>query len=447
MTRFIAIVLGLFVALTACESAPLAEVRITANPLDLSIVTAISTFRSCAGHDYSGRNTDGEVESERSMKHYVHTTIPWTGGRSTSGYAPFDGRIVAIEEEVFPLGRQVRIASATAPEWHFIFFHAEPLVKVGQSVKAGQSVVRFPPADMKGVPLERLPPRVAFDIALRNGNTCASPFLFMDDSVLAAYARKGFTPANLIITKAERDSDPCAEYNAHPERDFVDASDSRVEDALPELRSFRAHPSDRFLVNLDDISWGHPYKGKRAASPHTGAHVHWDNREGLFPRGGSDPSNYPPIYAVADGVVDRITKSLRVGENDRYGVNIAIGRTGDTVWDFEYSIEPMVPEPSPGFYLSFLRVREGDRVRKGQVIGYMYLPRDANGSHIHFELITSGIPRMAVPAIFTPEVVDAFAARWDNGGKDGDRAIPACMGWMLTSEENPFDGKAVDCLK
>ncbi|MBI1928939.1 M23 family metallopeptidase [Candidatus Poribacteria bacterium] len=216
--------------------------------------------------------------------------------------------------------------------------------------------------------------------------------------------------------------------------------------SLPELSYFQTHPTDQFLVNTPDIARGHPYKGKRAATPHSGAHVHWDNHDNFWPRGGEAPSNYPPIYAVADGIVDRITRSLKVGNNDRYGINIAIAHKGDTTWAFEYSIEPMVPEPSPGFYLPFMLVKEGDYVKKGEVIGYVYLPAGDIGSHIHFELITSGVPHMAAPAIFTPDIVDAFYAQWGNC-TDGTTPIPAGMGWMLAADENPFGYQAIDCLK
>jgi len=50
-----------------------------------------------------------------------------------------------------------------------------------------------------------------------------------------------------------------------------------------------------------------------------------------WPQGGAAPKNYPPIYAVADGYVSRITKSFRVGVNDRYGINLAVARQGDIV--------------------------------------------------------------------------------------------------------------------
>lgn len=220
---------------------------------------------------------------------------------------------------------------------------------------------------------------------------------------------------------------------------------------LPELQSFANQKTDQFPVDMNLVKSGHPFKGQRAATPHTGAHIHFEDDFLTWPQGGTSPTNYPPIYAVADGVVGLVTNSLKVGSNDRYGINLAIAKDGQTIWDFEYSIEPMVPEPAKDFYRPFILVKEGDRVKKGQVIGYMYLPKNANGTHIHFELIAEGSGIMKPPAIFTPAIVQSFHDHWAGQGLDGERgqgtAIPACMGWLLAIEENPFANQAVDCLK
>lgn len=202
---------------------------------------------------------------------------------------------------------------------------------------------------------------------------------------------------------------------------------------------------------MDVVYGGFPYKGKRAATPHSGAHIEFDNHANQWPKGGTQAKDYPSIYAVADGIIDRITASFAVknseGTNDRYGINLAIAQDGTNAWSLEYSIEPLVPEPSPGFYKPFMLVKEGDQVKKGQVIGYMYLPPgEGGGSHIHFELITTTAATMKAPAIFTPEVVNAFHAHWGSWGKDGTTAMSACMGWKLNAEENPYAAERVDTL-
>ena len=217
--------------------------------------------------------------------------------------------------------------------------------------------------------------------------------------------------------------------------------------SLPDISYFMEHKSDQFLVDMSVVNGGQPYKGTRAITPHTGAHVLFVDDNKTWPKGGTAPQDYPPIYAVADGVVGRVDESFKVGTNDRYGISLEIANGVD----FDYSIEPFVPEPSPGFYKTFLKVKTGDQVKKGQIIAYMYLPKGLNGgTHIHFDL-SKGNQFMA-PAIFTPAIVQAFHDKWGGFGYDGADAnspgtpIPACMGYKLSAAENPFGTGALDCL-
>ena len=110
---------------------------------------------------------------------------------------------------------------------------------------------------------------------------------------------------------------------------------SRQSDALlstlPDIRTFRARGSDRFLVNLDTVRTGHPYKGKNARRPHTGGHVYFHVPKKAIPDG--QVERFPAIYAVADGVISRIDYSFRLREisissldrrvsNTRYGIGL-----------------------------------------------------------------------------------------------------------------------------
>src|SRR5437870_3094116 len=69
---------------------------------------------------------------------------------------------------------------------------------------------------------------------------------------------------------------------------------------LPIITQFQTNRSDRFLVDIEYLSAGHPFKGRRAVQPHQGAHLHWDNSGNTWPKGGIAVSNYPAIYAVVD---------------------------------------------------------------------------------------------------------------------------------------------------
>ncbi|CAB4724329.1 MAG: hypothetical protein F2934_02530 [Actinobacteria bacterium] len=219
---------------------------------------------------------------------------------------------------------------------------------------------------------------------------------------------------------------------------------------LPSINLFREIPSNRLPVDTVLIRSGFPFKGKNAVSPHPGAHIVFGTGFEEWPQGGTGPTDYPPIYAVADGIVSRVTDTLVVGENDRYGINLSIATDGTSVIDFEYSIEPMVKEPSPGFYRTFIAVKEGDRVSRGDVIGYMFLPKGSEEAHIHFGLINGATGTFMAPAIFSKETVAEFYGTWKNLGFDGNdgptNPIPPCIGWKLAAEENPLENRAVDCL-
>ena len=214
---------------------------------------------------------------------------------------------------------------------------------------------------------------------------------------------------------------------------------------LPQITSFADSPSSRFLVDFDVVRTGHPYLGTSANRPHTGCHVYFTPPgEQADP---SDPTTYPPIYAVADGYVSRVDEYFRLrpivtggrpASNVRYGVTLAIAQRDGAAVDFHYSIEPMIDPVREDYYLPFIKVKPGQRVRQGDVIAYMYLPRSVENenSHIHFNLMHAR--QFQAPAIFERQIVEQFHARWGWRGRDGDEPIPACIGFRLSAPENPF---------
>lgn len=216
--------------------------------------------------------------------------------------------------------------------------------------------------------------------------------------------------------------------------------------ALPSLQYFKSHPTDQFLVDMDVVASGFPFKGSNSVTPHAGAHVHFGSDFQSWPRGGTAPSNYPKVYAVTDGQVQMTTYSFHVAPNDRYGLSLAIAKDGNTTWFFDYSIEPLIPEPSKDFYRPFLLVHDNQTVKKGQVLAYMYLPKGSTGAHIHFQLRRSDKQGFYAPDIFTSQIVQAFHDHWGEFGLDGGKQIPVCMGWKLNADENPFGTGAIDCL-
>jgi hypothetical protein len=203
-------------------------------------------------------------------------------------------------------------------------------------------------------------------------------------------------------------------------------------------------------VDIKEVSRGHPLLGVNSRHPHGGGHVHFDNRKRRWPKGKGEPAGYPAIYAVADGVVGRVdTRFGLKGGNDRYGVDLTFAKDkAGAACRFCYSIEPMCPEPSAGFYRKYLLVKEGQKVRKGDVIARLYTPPASDdGCHVHFHLMIDGRKGFLAPAIFTPEVVKAFhkQCRGFRGSNDGT-PIPPCMGYRIGAEENPFGSGAKDEL-
>ncbi|MCH2371026.1 MAG: hypothetical protein MK324_10905 [Pirellulales bacterium] len=226
---------------------------------------------------------------------------------------------------------------------------------------------------------------------------------------------------------------------------------------LPAIQIFKTTPSSRFLVDLDVVSRGHPYIGRRAERPHTGGHVYFNPRDKKLSR---DVSEYPPIYAVADGVITRIDYSFELRPmferalgrdvaNRRYGIGLTFAREQERGVTFHYSIEPFVRPKDPDFYDQFILVKLGQKVRKGEVIARMYLPENqelAKKSHIHFNLIREGGGGFISPSIFNNATVRAFHKRWNLFPNNPDAPIPPCMGYKLAPDENPFERTAIDRL-
>ncbi len=194
---------------------------ILANPFDLAQISAISKFRSCVGHDYSGFNADGEKETQRSMKHYLNGIDSVAGySDKVKVYAPFDGKIAYIDDDFASFegkqrGQQIWLSGDSTGDWVFVFFHVDLLgpIKKGTEVKAGQHIGY---ANLENSP--------NFDITLKKfgffgPNTIESPFLHMNQEVVEQYTNKGLRFEDLIISKSVRDSKLCpctGEYCSFP---------------------------------------------------------------------------------------------------------------------------------------------------------------------------------------------------------------------------------------
>ncbi|MCL0101921.1 hypothetical protein M1O29_02415 [Dehalococcoidia bacterium] len=243
---------------------------------------------------------------------------------------------------------------------------------------------------------------------------------------------------------------------------------------LPELNHFANNKSDRFIVDFEDVIAAHPYPGQRSPVPHNDAQVYFSNTDERW-QNAKHPSDYPPIYAVADGIITGVDSfSLNDHTNYdppwwhvKYGLAITFAREGDTAINFIYAIEPYINlENKPDdFYEQFILVKRGQVVKKGDVLAYMYVPSleekvGPNAStHIAFALARQGQGNwdMYAPAIFSEGIVEQFGNLWQNPkegwestsyGTDWARAkgVPVGMGWMIGASENPFGDWPLDVI-
>jgi murein DD-endopeptidase MepM/ murein hydrolase activator NlpD len=214
---------------------------------------------------------------------------------------------------------------------------------------------------------------------------------------------------------------------------------------LPELSSFEGQKTDKFLVDLEYVTRGHPFLGEGSENPDDGAHVNFDNSGNRWPEG-TAVTDYPPVYAVADGYIEMVDFYDTVGPNSKYGVYLAFAQKNGRPVKFHMSIEPSSNPGDESFYLPYILVEKGQTVSKGDILAYMYVGpyHEDSGPHIHFSVQPEGEHQQA-PAIFTDEIVRAFHARW--GSIDGDGDMPVCMGYKLSKKENPFSDEALECLK
>ncbi len=192
---------------------------IVASPFDPAPVVALTKFRSCTGHDYSGLNIVGHRERDRSMKTYVDTAIPVDQAHAITAVAPFDGTI-GITSSESGFGQQMTITNPKG--WIFTYFHGDPLVTAGATVKAGSPVIAFPPAEKPTDPTMK---ETSFDMALQAASGQRDNlFAHMAPQAAAPWTARGFTAATTQFSQAQRDAAPCANYTFDPSSDqFIHA--------------------------------------------------------------------------------------------------------------------------------------------------------------------------------------------------------------------------------
>ncbi len=213
---------------------------------------------------------------------------------------------------------------------------------------------------------------------------------------------------------------------------------------LPDVAEFAADKSDQVPIDLSSVSAVAPYLGKSSSMPHQGMHFNFRG-DGVFAQQ-LEPSKYPAVYAVEDGVMTMVESLHHNGQNDRYGFSIQFANAGGDPVTLNYSLEPFIPEPSPGLYAQFILVKNGQSVKKGDQLGYLYVPPGLlQGPHLHLD-VNIGQSKYP-PALFSASAVSQMQAKFgDPGGTENGTPLPACIGYKIAASENPFASAASECL-
>ena len=247
---------------------------------------------------------------------------------------------------------------------------------------------------------------------------------------------------------------------------------------LPDIKEFIKNKSDRFIVDFDDIVAAHPYVGSRSPKPHNDLQVYFSNSD---PRwiNATKPSDYPPIYAVADGVIQ-----MAQGNGSLYNIvdhsdsdppwwhsaylfKLQFAKNNGNIVSFLYQMEGYVIKEDKNFFADYLLVEDGQSVKKGDILGYMYVPTFEElvgsmqgSSHIAFAIMEKIGPQEEqekVPSMFTSEIINEFSnlARnpregWNSKSYGNDwsrgRGLPNLIGWMIGAEEHMFGGDYLDAV-
>ena len=117
-------------------------------------------------------------------------------------------------------------------------------------------------------------------------------------------------------SKESKETDSNEQSNSSSSQESKNQSQSSglTIQTLPDIKEFVTNKSDRFFVDFEDIIAGHPYVGKRSPRPHNDAQVYFSNTDPRW-REATKPSDFPPLYAVADGIIE-----LAQGNGSYYNV-------------------------------------------------------------------------------------------------------------------------------
>jgi len=260
---------GLFVAADLFVAAGLSAttihpVLVESHITNTDMIYEISKFRSGAGHDFSydGMSYAGEyfgatdaTEPDSSMKHYYVPYLAYKGDRVTVPiYAPFDGTIVRVTEEVHPddasiINKRLEITSADNSDYAVVLFHVN-LDNAFPQILNDWPAALWPahqPDDPSyttdtvsaGDFLGYADMRIAndFDVAVLYSVSASEKYWItfydlMSDSLFDSYENRGASREDMSFSKAERLADPVTWWGSRNNDDWLTLNQ------IPEHSSF-----------------------------------------------------------------------------------------------------------------------------------------------------------------------------------------------------------------
>lgn len=203
-------------------------IYITAVPVDLDQINSISKYASCSGHNRDGYTFEKVLTSNLSLKHYWYPIAVFQGTTDqVKVFAPFDGivSIIQLEANKGALGRPKTgngLGLSTSVDKNVVFefghIYFTKSFKVGDAIKSGQLLGYAALGD----------PGFDFDIDLTGRSRApdgaeilGSIFDHMSKKVLDAFAVHGITPAEMKISIADRQKQPC-DFNSGTGRATTD---------------------------------------------------------------------------------------------------------------------------------------------------------------------------------------------------------------------------------
>jgi hypothetical protein len=173
------------------------------------------------------------------MKHYFTLHPEYEKENFVEIYAPYDGYMalfVGPEEIWVAPGKKSVFGILPMNRWMFSVTHVKPRadLNMGDYVKAGEVIGygTFSPKYERGYPsFDVVYGKLGSLLKMKKVDNWRSPYGDLDSifnhlspEVLAQYEQKGITRENVIISKEERDADPCMYRDEGPYFEHKDGS-------------------------------------------------------------------------------------------------------------------------------------------------------------------------------------------------------------------------------